>query len=137
MITDFPILSTQLTFKKHVYTHSDSVKTNANRKLLVTHVIQPEYKIKGSRFDYFKLPDSLNLDEDHVYQGYAITRANDIKKVYYLENNEQPISVKIGLIFGKEENKYLLILEMKKFTMKISVKVQSLKIGFFGLAAEL
>ncbi len=74
-------------------THSTSVKTDVNNKSLATHTIQPEYKLKDSSSDYFKLPYSLHLDENYVYQRYMITRTKDITRSYYLENHEQHLLV--------------------------------------------
>ncbi len=87
--------------------HSASVKTNADNNSLALHVIQLEYKLRDSSSDYFKLPDSLNMDEDYVYQRYTITRAKDIKRTYFIEDYEQHSSVNFGLIFETEENKRL------------------------------
>ncbi len=86
---------------------SISVKTHV-------HVIQLEYKLKDSSSDYFKLPDSLTLNEDYLYQRYTITRTDDIKRTYYLENHKELLSVKFGLIFGTEENQNLFKLKFKK-----------------------
>ncbi len=95
-------------------TDSASVKTYVNNNTLAAHAIQPEYVLKDSSWDYFKLPDSLNLEKNCVYQRYTITRAEDIKRAHYLKNYKRPLSVKFGLIFGTEENKNLFKLYFRK-----------------------
>ncbi len=89
---------------------SNSLKTH--KKSLAASIIRAEYKLKDPSPDYFKLPDSLILDEDYEYQRFTITKTRDINRIS--KNREQSLSVKFGLIFGTEEDKNLFKSNFRK-----------------------